>query len=102
MRPLELAHVALEVSDPDAWADFAERVLGLVVVEGLPGGLVLDQLDRRQKTAAPHLAHQRMIPKAGHSLLELGSDVVMHALDKPLALDDFEVLQRHRAGNRMT
>ena len=70
-------------------------------VEERPLALVLHQFDRRQKPLATNFANKRMVSKAGHGLLEIGSDIVVDALHQPLTLDDLEVFQRYRAGNRM-
>lgn len=49
MRPLQLGYVGLEVSDPDAWVAFAERVLGMVPVpvEGVTRALRMDDRPHR-------------------------------------------------------
>lgn len=49
VRPMQLGYVGLEVSDPDAFAAFAERVLGMasVPVQGAARGLRMDERAHR-------------------------------------------------------
>src|SRR3546814_13295000 len=63
--------------------------------------LVAHQLDRGDQADAAHLADQRMIGQLAQSRLEIRPDVVAHPPDQPLLLHDPQVLQRHRAGDRV-
>ncbi len=61
-----------------------------------------DEFDGAEEAAAAHLAHQRMaLERLAHAALQIGADVVLHARHELHALDQFEVLERHRARHRM-
>jgi hypothetical protein len=79
----------------------AQQALGLVVVEGLLGGLVLDQLDAVEVPGAADVADDREVEQ----LLQRGPEGALvgpHVLVEALALEDVEVGQRDGGGHRVT
>lgn len=79
----------------------AEQPLALVVVERLPGRLVLDQFDAVEEAGAADVTDERKVTQPVEGGAEdrgVGLDVVGEAL----ALEDVEVGHRRRAGHRVS
>src|SRR6266545_2456497 len=77
-----------------------QQPLALVVVEGLAGHLVLDQLDPVEVALAAHVADDRQVQQ----LLQGGAEAVLVGADvaeQVLALEQLEVGQRHGARHGM-
>src|SRR5271155_5138323 len=75
----------------------AQQPLRLVVVERLPGGLVLDQLDAVEVASAADLPDDRQVAE----LLQGGAErglVGPHVPQQVFLLEDVQVGQRHRGG----
>ena len=78
-----------------------QQPLGFLVVEGLLGGLVLDQFDAVEVALAADVADDRQVVE----LLQRGAERRRGLLDvvvEALALEDVEVGQRHRRRHRVT
>ena len=78
----------------------AQQPLGLVVVEGLPGVLVLDQLDPVEVALAADVADDRQVEQLLQGRPERRR-VVVDVLVQALALEDVEVGHRHRRRDRV-
>ena len=78
------------------------------IVPTLPGSskwsrarLVLDQLDGADQAHRSRLADQRVVLQRLQRLGQMRAGFVAHLFHQPLAADDLDILQRHRAGRRM-
>src|SRR5689334_21924417 len=88
------------VLEQRARQEAADEPLALGGVEGLAGGLVLDQLDRPEVAVAADVADDRQVQQLAQGRPERGL-VVQHPLVEPLVVHDVEVGQRQRGGDRV-
>ena len=77
-----------------------QQSLGLVVVEGLPGVLVLHHLDAVEVAGPTDVPHDGKVGEGVERGLELGL-VLPHVLQEALLLEDVEVGQRNGRTDRM-
>jgi hypothetical protein len=77
---------------PELGDEAIEDALALFGVEGLLGGLILDQFDAEEVALAAHIAHDRQVAQSFQSRAErhrIGLDVV----EDLLVFEDLQVLQ---------
>src|SRR5438105_1700282 len=71
-------------------------------MEDLAARLVLDEMQRAHQAAGLRFADERVLGERVEVLGKVGADVIAHPLAEPLALDQAQVRERHRASHRVT